>query len=403
MTLIPAEIVIPQNEECSLSQPAAASLGAPERQASRDGSRRFLSAFSPRRGRGRMAALAALLLAGAGAWAQNGVFQTPQPVGVLSTAQGVTVTAQVSGTVATVDVLTLGASGLDYAGVPGSSTCPSAVLATGKTCTESVTFTPASPGLRMGAVVLLDANKNLLGAAYLSGTGLGGLGVLAPGNVLTMAGEYKIYTSTKDGIPATQANLDEPASVTLDGAGNLYIADALHNKVRKVAAPVPPATVGIISTYAGTGQSDYSGDNGPAGKATLDIPSGVALDGAGNLYIADTNNNVIRKVTAATGIITTVAGNGTGGYTGDNVLATSTELNSPKGITVDSGGNLYIADTSNQRIRRVDAVTGLITTVAGDGDSSGKGDGKGTSPMRSPSMPLETCTFRIPPTMSSAW
>ncbi len=378
MALIPVEAVIPQNQAWNHFQPAGTPQGVPERQACRDGSRRFLSAVSPRRGRGRMAALAALLLAGAGAWAQNGVFATPQPVGALSSAQSVTVTAQLAGTVATVDVLTMGALGLDFAGVPGSSTCPTASFtAPGKTCTESVTFKPAAPGLRMGAVVLLDANDNVLGTAYLSGTGLGGLGVLVPGNVLTMAGEYKVETSTKDGIPATEANLNEPASVTLDGAGNMYIADTLHNKVRVVAAPVPPAAVGIISTYAGTGQADYSGDNGSAVKATLDSPAGVALDGAGNLYIADSNNNVIRKVTPA-GIITTVAGNTTAGYTGDNVAATSTELNTPKGITVDSGGNLYIADTFNQRIRRVDAVTGIITTVAGNGDPSGKGDGKGT-------------------------
>jgi sugar lactone lactonase YvrE len=378
MTLISVEVALPQNEERNLSQPAAASLGTPQGRACRDGSRRLLRASSPGRGRGWIPALAALLLTSAGAWAQNGVFGTPQPVGVLSSAQSVTVTAQAAGTVARVEVLTLGASGLDFSGLPGSSNCQSAVLAAGKTCTESVTFTPTSPGLRMGAVVLLDGNKNLLGTAYLSGTGLGGLGVLVPGNVLTMAGVYKTETSTKDGIPATQANLNEPAGVTLDGAGNMYIADALHNKVRVVAAPVPPATVGIISTYAGTGQADYSGDNGAAVKATLDSPTGVALDGAGNLYIADSNNNVIRKVTAATGIIATVAGNGTAGYTGDSVLATAAELNTPKGITVDGSGNLYIADTSNQRIRRVDAVTGIITTVAGDGDPSGKGDGKGT-------------------------
>ena len=218
----------------------------------------------------------------------------------------------------------MGTSGLDFKAGGGASTCPTATLtAAGQQCTESVTFTPAAPGVRMGAVVLLDGNKNVLGTAYLSGTGLGGLGVLTPGNVLTMAGVYKTEVSTKDGILATQANLNEPASVTLDGAGNMYIADSLHNKVRIVAAPIPPATVGIISTFAGTGAADYSGDNGKAVKATLDSPAGVAPDGAGNLYIADTNNNVIRKVTAANGVITTVAGNGTGGYTADNIAATS--------------------------------------------------------------------------------
>ena len=378
MALAPVEFVVFPNHASSLPLVASAPQSAPKGFVGCLGNRRFHPASPIRLKKNRALALAALLLAGTGAWAQ-GVFSTPQPVGVASTAQSVTVTAQVAGSVATVEVLTMGTSGLDFKAGGGASSCPTATLtAAGQQCTESVTFTPAAPGVRMGAVVLLDGNKNVLGTAYLSGTGLGGLGVLTPGNVLTMAGVYKTEVSTKDGILATQANLNEPASVTLDGAGNMYIADSLHNKVRIVAAPIPPATVGIISTFAGTGAADYSGDNGKAVKATLDSPAGVALDGAGNLYIADTNNNVIRKVTAANGVITTVAGNGTGGYTADNIAATSSELNQPKGITVDSAGNLYIADTYNQRIRRVDAVTGIITTVAGDGDPSGKADGKGT-------------------------
>ena len=148
-----------------------------------------------------------------------------------------------------------------------------------------------------------------------------------PGNLASVAGVYRAWTSTEDGIPATQANLWLPSSVTMDGAGNLYIADSNHNRVRMVAAPVPPATVGIISTVAGTGEADYTGDNHAATAATLNNPSGVALDAAGNLYIADSGNNVIRMVNAA-GIITTVAGNGTAGYGGDNLTATSPQSNS---------------------------------------------------------------------------
>jgi len=376
MVPTPVEVLISQNLEYKPLPQAGTPQDAPERRSSRDGIRRFLTAFPAGRKRVRILALACLL-ASAGASAQ-GVFATPQPVGVVSSAQSVTVTAQAAGSVATVDVVTMGASNLDFQ-ASGASSCAVAVAVPGQeVCSQSVTFKPSAPGLRMGAVVLLDANKNVLGTAYLSGTGSGGLGVLVPGNVLTMAGVYRVSQSTKDGIPATQANLDQPASIAFDGAGNMYIADSSHNRIRKVAAPIPPATVGVISTYAGTGQADYSGDNGLAAAATLDTPSGVALDGAGNLYIADTNNNVIRMIAASTGIITTVAGNGTGGYTADHVLATSAELNSPKGVSVDAGGNLYIADTNNQRIRRVDAVTGIITTVAGDGDPSGKGDGKGT-------------------------
>jgi hypothetical protein len=336
--------------------------------------------LAPERNPSWMLALAALLLAATGAQAQS-IFATPQPVTTTSGPQTVTVTAQVAGTVNKVEVLTLGVSDLDFAAGAGASNCGSATLALNGTCTESVTFTPAYPGLRVGAVVLLDINSNVLGTAYLSGTGLGGLGVLVPGNVITVAGAYRQWTSTQDGIPATSANLDQPSSITFDGAGNMYIADSAHNRIRMVAAPIPPAVAGIISTIAGTGVAGSTGDNGPATASTLSAPSGLALDGAGNLYIADTGNNRVRKIAAATGIITTVAGNGAPGTptnVGDGGAATSAELNQPWGATVDSSGNLFIADTSDQRIRRVDAVTGIITTVAGNGDPSGVGDGKGT-------------------------
>jgi hypothetical protein len=328
-----------------------------------------------RGGRAWFLALVVLLLATAGARAQN-VFPA-QAVGTLSGEQSVTVTAQVQGVVATVQVLTLGMPNLDFAaGV--SQSCVSTQIAVGGTCTQSVTFTPANPGLRVGAVVLLDSAGHVLGTAYISGTGLGGLGVLASGNVIPVAGQYRTWQSTQDGILATTANLRQPSSVTLDGAGNMYIADSAHNRIRKVAAPVSPAVTGNISPYAGIGDSGYAGDGAAAVSATLTTPGGVALDGAGNLYIADTGNNVVRKVTKATGIISTVAGNGTGGFAGDGAAAVSAELNQPWGVTVDSSGNLYIADTANQCIRRVDAGTGIITTVAGNGVSSGVGDGKGT-------------------------
>jgi hypothetical protein len=131
---------------------------------------------------------------------------------------------------------------------------------------------------------------------------------------------------------------------------------------------------------AGTGNAGYAGDRGLAKNSSLNAPNGVSIDGAGNLYIADTSNNVIRKVTASTGIITTVAGDGTAGFAGDGQLATAVgvELSGPVGITADAQANLYIADIDNQRIRRVDAVSGLISTAAGNGDPSGIGDGKGT-------------------------
>lgn len=342
------------------------------------GRRHLLGRFNPVRNRFWMMFLAAFLLTGSSAWAQ-GVFATPQQVGTASNPQTVVVTSSAGGLVNSVQVLTSGASGLDFAAGAGASTCaPGLSLAAAATCTESVTFTPTAPGLRIGAVVLLDAGNNVLGTAYLSGTGLGGLGVLIPGNVITVAGSFRSWTSVAENVLATLSDLDQPAGVVLDGAGNMYIADSAHNLIRKVAAPVAPATTGIITKYAGTGVSSYTGDGGLAGNASLNSPMGVALDGAGNLYVADTGNNVVRKITLATGIITTVAGSGVQGFAGDGGAAVDAKFSQPAGITLDASGNLYIADTSNQRIRKVNAATGIIATVAGNGNPSAFGDGKGT-------------------------
>ena len=195
------------------------------------------------------------------------------------------------------------------------------------------------------------------------------------GIISTVAGNGTLGYSG-DGGPATSAELGNPYGVTVDSADNIYIADPSNKRIRKVAA-----NTGIISTVAGNGTYGYSGDGGPATSAELDAPQGVTVDSAGNLYIADSGNNVIRKVTAATGIISTVAGNGygagtdTGGYSGDGGPATSAELNNPNGVAVDSTGNLYIADYGNQRIREVTAATGIISTVAGNGTLGYSGDG----------------------------
>jgi len=400
MSRLPLGIASPENIGLLFPNPVtAAPLWAPESTSCcKGGHRTARAAGALRTARARkfnvMLAVAVLFIAPATAQGQS-VFAMPQPVFTTSAAQNVVVAAQVAGTVNQVEVLTLGVSGLEFAKGSGALTCESAVLASGATCQQSVAFTPAYPGLRAGAVVLLDSNSNVLGTAYLSGTGVGGLGVFFPGNVITVAGVYRNWTSTQDDIPATDANLEQPSSIAFDGADNMYIADSgsTHNQIRMVCASASSVTItgttcpgpGIIMRIAGTGGPGYSGDGGPASNSTLSAPSGVALDGAGNLYIADTGNNVIRKITAATGIIGTVAGsvNGTPGFAGDGGLATAAELSSPQGVTVDSGGNLYIADTANQRIRRVaqpmpPAVAGIITTVAGNGEPSGNGDGKGT-------------------------
>lgn len=173
-----------------------------------------------------------------------------------------------------------------------------------------------------------------------------------------------------DGGPATAASLDSPAGIALDGSGNLYIADYGNDRIRRV-----DAATGIITTVAGNGNLGFSGDGGPATQASLAYPTGVALDSGGNLYFTAPDDNRIRRVDAATGIISTVAGNGSYGFTGDGGLAIVASLCSPRGITVDSSGNLYVGDTYNQRIRRVDAATHIITTVAGDGANAFSGDG----------------------------
>ncbi len=334
---------------------------------------------------------ATLLLAATAAQAQFGA----QPVGTTSGNQEVTVTAVVAGTVSSVEVLTLGAAAGDFAEGTGAANCASAALAVGQKCTESVTFTPAAPGLRLGAVVLVGAptgssSEAVLGTAHLSGTGTGGLGVLVAGSLLPVAGQYGLYTGVGDGQPATQAELYLPGGIAADGAGNLYIADSLHNRIRMVCAGAASATIqgtscagaGIISTIAGDGNPSYTGDGGTAANATLNDPGDVTLDGAGNLYIADSGNNVVRVITAATGAISTIAGNskgmvcgGTSDALGDGCAATQATLNQPQGVTLDANANLYIADTNNHRIREVSAATGTIATVAGNGFANGNGTG----------------------------
>ena len=175
-----------------------------------------------------------------------------------------------------------------------------------------------------------------------------------------------------DGNAAAAAAVNLPQGVAVDGGGNLYIADTKNNVIRRV-----DATTGIITTVAGNGQSGYAGDGGLAAQAQLKAPQGIAVDAFGNLWIADTGNSVIRKVTAGTGIITTVAGDGTAGFGGDGLLATAatTELNLPAAVAVDAAGNLHIADTANNRIRDVTATTGLIDTYAGTGLTTYNGDG----------------------------
>ncbi len=185
-------------------------------------------------------------------------------------------------------------------------------------------------------------------------------------NISTIAGDSAVGYSG-DGGPATLAELNNPWAVAIDKAGNVYIADDHNYRIRKVSPG------GTISTFAGNGTAGFSGDGGQASMAELSYPTGVAIDTAGNLYIADENNNRIRKVNAS-GVISTYAGTGSVGFGGDGGPATNAEFNVPSGVAVDKSGNLYISDFYNYRVRKVNT-SGVISTVAGDGVYGFGGDG----------------------------
>ena len=172
-----------------------------------------------------------------------------------------------------------------------------------------------------------------------------------------------------DGGPATAALLFGPTGVAVDPAGNIYIADIFNFRIRRV-----DAATGIISTIAGNGTAGFNGDGGPASAAEINYPTDVALDASGNIYIADLGNNRIRRIDGVTGIISTVAGNGTGGYAGDGGPATSAELNQPTSVFIDPNGNMIVADEANSVIRKI-GTDGTITTIAGNGTSGYSGDG----------------------------
>lgn len=199
------------------------------------------------------------------------------------------------------------------------------------------------------------------------------------GVIVTVAGGGLPSADLGDGGPASQAFLLEPSAIALDTSDNIFIVDTFNNRLRRV-----DSITSMISTVAGGGNPpDGLGDGGPATQAALDFPNGAAVDEDGNLYIADSSHNRVRRVDAVTGIITTVAGNGDlitidpdGGLVfagGDGGPATSPALPSPLGVLLDVDGNLYVS-TSNNRIRRVDALTQIVTTVVGTGDIGALGD-----------------------------
>ena len=199
------------------------------------------------------------------------------------------------------------------------------------------------------------------------------LGAQSAGYIVTTVAGLNSPGFSGDGGPALFAALDSAGGLAVDAAGNTFVADTANSRIRKISPQ------GVITTVAGNGANGFGGDGGPAASAQLsyagggDTPQGLAVDALGNLFFADVGNNRIRKVTPQ-GIVSTVAGNGTAGFGGDGGPATLAELNRPIGIALDTSGNLFIADSLNYRIRKVTAA-GTIVTVAGNGNFGFSGDG----------------------------
>jgi sugar lactone lactonase YvrE len=204
------------------------------------------------------------------------------------------------------------------------------------------------------------------GNVYIADFGNHRIRKVDPAGVITTFAGTGVAGFSGDTGQATAARISFPRAVTSDAAGNVYIADLGNHRVRKVD------TAGVITTVAGTGVAGFSGDTGQATAARLNAPRDLAVDAAGNLYIVDALNHRVRKVDP-TGVITTFAGTGVAGFSGDTGQATLAQLNNPSGIDVDAAGNVYIGDTGNHRVRKVDP-TGVITTFAGTGVAGFSGD-----------------------------
>jgi len=209
--------------------------------------------------------------------------------------------------------------------------------------------------------IALDSSGNM----YVADSHNHNMRKIVNGTIDRLAGaSFPGYIGDVDGDTTTA--LSQPLSVVVDASGVAFVVDFANNRIRKIPS------VGKTILVAGTGAADFSGDGADAKKAALNAPNAIALDSAGNIYIADTANHRIRKV-GTDGIITTIAGNGNPGFSGDGASALQASLWYPKGVAVDSAGNVYIADTFNQRIRKVS--NGIISTIAGTGEIGFSGDG----------------------------
>jgi predicted phage tail protein/sugar lactone lactonase YvrE len=241
----------------------------------------------------------------------------------------------------------------------------STVAGNGSTTASGDGGPATSAGVPAPAATAFDSSGNL----YIASTSGQEVRKVSPtGIISTVAGKAGTAGFSGDGGPAALAKLSSPTGLAVDTSGNLYIADTGNHRVRKIS------TAGTITTVVGNGTAGSTGDGGPATSAELTTPVDVKVSPAGDLYIADGGASKIRKVDAG-GTISTFAGSGTAGYNGDGIAATAAKLNQPNFLYVSSGGDVYIDDTANNRVRMVDSATGLISTVAGTGVSGYGGDG----------------------------
>jgi hypothetical protein len=309
---------------------------------------------------------------------------TSSPTGEIFAAPGATqvftLTVASGTTLGSVAVLTLGAPNLDFTSVASGTTCPT--LTAGK-CTVEVLFQPTVPGRRQGMVAAYDPSGNVLLVVSLDGAGSGPMTAFGPSIISTFAGGG----TGGVGGPATSAQLLGPTGITVDGFGNHYIADPKANKVYKVTL------AGAISTIAGTGTAGFSGDGGPATSAQLNNPMAVIVDGAGFIYIADTNNNVVRMVDNH-GNISTYAGEyyPAGGTppavcaaatnsVGDGCPGNQMVMNTPVDIVFCHAQNLHVADKLNNRVRTIVRTTYNTITQVGNGVAGYNGDTSTTGVM----------------------
>jgi trimeric autotransporter adhesin len=268
---------------------------------------------------------------------------------------GIIASAIVSGNRCSAQVIISSVAGNGVAGYMGDGT-----LASG-----AEVFFPFNVAIwRDGSDVNFDASGNMIFSDQQNNVIRS---VNSSGIISTVIGD-NTATALGDGGPASAAGLNAPAGIAVDASGNIYICDYNNSLIRKVTH-----ATNIISSIAGNGTAGYSGDGAAANAAAIGTPAGITLDAAGNIYFSDHSNNVVRKITIATGIISTVAGGGT--IVADGGPATACALSQPQALLVDAAGNIYIADYGNNEVRKVDHTTGIISAFAGNGSTTATTDG----------------------------